>query len=842
MQTQVKRLAAYFLPAHYAIHIDLTKAAKRQFSGTVTITGELKHRSNNITLHNNALAIASAHIDGQPVRWEVQKDDELLLRSKELLHAGEHTITITYTGVINDLMHGIYPCYFTYDSKEQELIATQFESHSAREAFPCIDEPAAKATFDLTLTTQPGITVLANTPVLSQKTKSDAMVTTFATSPRMSTYLLAFVIGELGYTETTNKNGVTIRAYATLDKVEQTGFATAYAAKVLDFYDDYFALPYPLAKCDMVALPDFSSGAMENWGLITFRESAMLVAKDTPADSKQQIATTISHELAHQWFGNLVTMAWWDDLWLNESFASWIAEYVNDHFYPEWQSWELFSASDQQSALSRDSLASVQAVQQHVSHPDEIQTQFDSAIVYAKGACLLRMLHEYLGANDFRAGLRLYMQRHKYSNTATADLWQALMEASGKDVKAFMQPWITQPGHPVLKITHKEGQTLLHQQRFYANPNAASKNDHTLWPVPLLHNGNKDMQLLAKAQTTIPKKRGLDIFNKGGTGFYHVHYDETTLHDIAATITKGTLPAVDRQRLLFDQLALTKAGVTSTTELLTLAAAYKNESVYSVWLAIQSAVAAVKTLIDNDSILKPALQRYVAALTSHEMARLGWKRQKNESYFDELLRPMIIANQAYAEVPEVLQHAKQLYDKAAQPEDLPSELRSIIYGVAIRHYGASAYEQLITWYKQTTSAEERINLCAGICQARDATLIGQALALIPTKTIKNQDAVYWFIYLMRNTYSREPAWQWVQQHWQWVKDTFAGDMDYSYFPRFAAAGMSTAQQLQDYKTFFTPKLAEPALARVIQQGIEDIETRVLWRQRDLAAIADFFAT
>lgn len=838
MVKSVKQLAKHFQPHNYALSLDLSQSARRDFAGEVTITGTLVKPTNSISLHSKDLTVTHAAIDGHPAQVEYAQNDELRVKSQQPLVAGEHTITLSYQGKITDAMHGIYPCYFTHQGQQKELIATQFESHHAREAFPCIDEPAAKAVFTVTLSTQTGITVLGNTPVASQNTADGVLTTVFESTPRMSTYLVAFVCGELGYTQATTKYGVTVRSYATPDKIAQTRYATDLAAQTLDFYNDYFEIPYPLPKCDMVALPDFSSGAMENWGLITYRESSMLFdPQNTAADTKQYISSTITHELAHQWFGNLVTMEWWDDLWLNESFASWMADFAIDHFYPQWQTWEQFGASEYQYAFTRDGLASVQAVQQQVHHPDEIQSQFDSAIVYAKGACLLRMLHEYIGADAFRQGLRTYMKRHKYQNTVTNDLWQALSEASGKDVATFMQPWLAQPGHPVVSVTQKNANIELRQQRFYAHP-YTQHDTKTLWPVPLLSEATAQ-SVLATPQSNDYLANKLPLINKNGTGFYHVRYDDQSLQTIVNAIPTGQLSALDRQRLLFDSIALAKAGTQPTTATLTLMAAYKNESVYSVWLAISAAFGAIKTLVNNDPSVKPDLQRYVATLTKKESTRLGWERQKNEPYFDELLRPIAIGSQAYAETPDVTAHALKLFDAAKQPEDLLAELRSIIYTVAIKERGQTAYERLLDWYKNTPSAEERINLCAGITAARDKNIIAQALSLITTQTIRNQDVIFWIIHFMRSPYGRDLTWQWMVQNWQWIYNTFNSDMDYVYFPRFAAAGSSTMAHLAQYKDFFTPKQHEPALTRTITQGIEDIEIRALWRERDLPAIAEF---
>ncbi|HEU4984753.1 MAG TPA: M1 family metallopeptidase, partial [Nitrososphaera sp.] len=332
MSKKVRRLFEGFQPKNYKINIHPDRKAM-QVSGDVTITGQKTGRpSQRLTFHQHGLKITSATVTKHDKKGDREipverinlqnKYDEVRLHVQELLYPGQYTVKMAFEGKITKPMDGIYPCFFKHDGKDKMLIATQFESHHARDAFPCIDEPEAKATFDLTLISPKDETALANTPVKSQKTDGDNSVTTFETTPVMSTYLLAFAFGEMGYKEAKTKRGVTVRGYATPDNVKHMDYAVDFAAKCLDCYDESFDIPYPLEKCDLVALPDFSAGAMENWGLITFREQAVLIDKDNSSlPMKQYVAMVVAHELTHQWFGNLVTMRWWTDLWLNEGFA-----------------------------------------------------------------------------------------------------------------------------------------------------------------------------------------------------------------------------------------------------------------------------------------------------------------------------------------------------------------------------------------------------------------------------------------------------------------------------------------------------------------------------------------
>ena len=447
----VPRLLDTFIPNNYTLTLDLAHAEEKSFSGSVIISG--KSTGESISLHSKELTIHSALIDNRPAEFSHDEFDELRLSRPEL-SSGQHTVRVEFSGTITDAMHGLYPCYFTHDGVKKQLFATQFESHHAREVFPCVDEPAAKATYDVTLVTAPGLTVLGNMPVTKSSEQDSALTTTFATTPRMSSYLLAFVVGELHKKTARTTSGVEVNVWATPAQSEETlDFALDIATRSIDFYNEYFGVPYPLPKSDHVALPDFSSGAMENWGLITYRESCLLAdPKLTPESSKRFIATVIAHELSHQWFGNLVTMQWWNDLWLNESFANMMEYVAVDALHPEWRMWEDFATSEVTAALRRDSLDGVQPVQADVNHPDEISTLFDPAIVYAKGGRLLVMVRRLIGEEAFRAGLKSYFEKFAYQNTVGNDLWQELETASGQPIVDLMNTWISQPGLPIVQV------------------------------------------------------------------------------------------------------------------------------------------------------------------------------------------------------------------------------------------------------------------------------------------------------------------------------------------------------------------------------------------------------
>ena len=461
MQT-VSRLISYLTPRHYELSLNLQRV-ERTFDGVVTVYGTVQNE-NELRLHEKNLVIPSAKVNGREVIFRYDTNDELVLEYSGTKDE-DVAIVIGFSGTITDQMHGMYPCYYEHDGIKKELLATQFESHHAREVFPCIDEPEAKATYDVILTTEQNIVVLGNMPIASQQTEGDKLITTFQRSPIMSSYLLAWVAGEMHKKSASTKSGVEVNVWATpAQPLETLDFAVEIGVKVIEFYDEYFGVPYPLPKADHVALPDFSSGAMENWGLITYREVALLVdPKTASASQKHFVASIIAHELAHQWFGNLVTMKWWDDLWLNESFADFVEHIALDELHPEWETWLDFVLSRGVGALRRDATDGVQSVHIDVRHPDEISTLFDGAIVYGKGARLMKMLRSYVGDEAFRAGLTTYFTEFAYKNTVGTDLWKHLGASSGKDVAGFMDAWLRQPGYPVLEVSENG----LRQEQFF---------------------------------------------------------------------------------------------------------------------------------------------------------------------------------------------------------------------------------------------------------------------------------------------------------------------------------------------------------------------------------------
>lgn len=836
------RLYRLLQPNHYDVHLTLQRQ-QRAFAGTVTVQAMVMQNADAVYLHARELQITSATIDGASAKADLD-DNDILKLSVPNLKPGEHTIRIAFSGTITDPMHGLYPCYFTLDEQPHELLATQFESHHAREVFPCVDEPVAKATFALTLTTETGVTALSNTPVANQIERDNTLITSFQTTPSMSTYLLAWVVGKLTYQEAITKDGVIIRAYATPANHHKLGHALNAAVECLEYLNDYFDLPYPLPKCDLVALPDFSSGAMENWGCITFRESTMLVDEHSSTRTKQYVTMVVAHELAHQWFGNLVTMRWWNDLWLNESFANFMEYLVPDRLHPEWRLMIQLYEDETTHAFERDTLPSVQKIQQEVRSPEEIEGLFDPAIVYAKGGSLLNMLNAYLGEEVFREGLRLYLKRHQFTNTEANNLWAALSEASGRDVAGFMQPWITQSGLPIVSVGVAERTVNLHQRRFIRSPRQTNPPDQTTWPIPLLASQPLGNDLLLHPSTTAamaPSNQPL-LLNQGRTGYYVTQYNQDHAMQLAQEVRSNNLDVIDRLGLLNDALATSEAGLQPYDQALTFLESYTNEASQPVWGAISRHITALKMFAGNDEDLLTALRKFVAHLARPQHERLGWQEVANESHFDTLLRPIIIGHLAYAEDPHVVSRLNNIVEQAAEPSAVPADLRAVAFACAVYNGDEATFQKLLHWHGSTTSAEQRTQLVAGLCAARSPQLIERTLSLLTTDAVRLQDVFYWINYLCRNRFALGQTWQWLQENWGWIVQNYARDFHYTYFVKYPSLAFATAEQLHSFTTFFTPMLSATPLSRTISQGIEDIDSRMQWLQRDKQAVVRYLRT
>lgn len=840
---QVKRLYQEFKPENYRLRLEPDRG-KSLFTGQVVIAGRKTGRpSQRITLHQKDLKISTARMfridKGQESeialdRINTHKSyDELRLHSGEKIFPGQYRIEIEFSGRITAPMHGIYPCNFKLDGKDKQLIATQFESHHAREAFPCIDEPEAKATFDLTLVSPAGETAIANTPAKSREEKDGRLITVFETTPKMSTYLLAFAYGELGYKESSTAGGTKVRIYATPDKVRLTDFALDATVRSLEFFESYYGVPYPLPKMDVIGLPDFSAGAMENWGLITFRESVLYVdPAGSSVDTKQIVAMVIGHELAHQWFGNLVTMKWWNDLWLNESFAELMGYRAVDELYPEWDIWQVFTQREVSSALSRDSLPNVQPVQVDVNHPDELGSVFDPSIVYAKGAALINTVRHLIGEEAFCRGLESYFTEFQYGNTTADDLWRHLEKSSKQEIREIMDGWLQNPGFPVVKVDHDPATKDIgvSQERLVIGRNGSGRQ--TTWEVPLAASARTDKQILRsrsdRLKITGPQDYPLTLNHDGHSYFVAWYKNRDHLEAILEAVRNGSLSPIDRLLLVQNSLLLERAGHISTLQNINMLPAYSNERDETVWGMLAGIIGNARTLIGKDDDMEKKLNGFIrphaAALVSH----VGWRGEKNETAQSQKLRSLALSLAAAAGDKAVIAKGLEQYVGFKQPADLAPDIRQAVYYIAVRYGDGRDFQRLKRLYSTVSSPDEQEEIAAELTSTRKPAEIEALLAMLKTD-VRPQDFMHWFAWLIRNRYAEEQAWRWLENNWSWVEENFGSDKSYDYIPRYAASAFTYQDQLDKFKAFFAPKM-NIALERAVKLGIEDIEGKVTWRQ------------
>jgi len=852
---KVKRLYSEFKPERYELYLEPDRE-KMSFSGRVMISGRKTSRpSHRLTLHQKDLKISSAKVfqtdrkTGKLKPIDVDRInthkayDELRLHTKEPLYAGGYEIELEFSGRIKDQMHGIYPCNFEHNGQKKQLIATQFESHHAREAFPCIDEPEAKAVFSLSLKTPADETVISNTPIVSKTKQKVHKLTVFEDTPKMSTYLLAFAYGELAHKRAKTKNGVEIRVYATPANVKLADFALDTAVKTVEFFENYFGIPYPLPKLDLIGLPDFSAGAMENWGLITFREQVLYVdPKHSSVDTKQFAAMIIGHEIAHMWFGNLVTMKWWNDLWLNESFANLMEYRVVDELFPEWRIWEEFAYRETGSALARDALPNVQSVRTEVNHPDELSSLFDPSIVYAKGGNLLNMVRNLIGEANFRAGLKTYFTEHAYANTEADDLWKHLAKAGGTDIKLVMKNWLEKPGYPLVKVDYKPGAKKFEASQERLVVGRVPAGSSTIWQVPLAASYQLEKPLLGAKHDSFSLKLVKEaplVLNHDGLSYFIPQYlNAEHFSSILDAVKAEQLSPIDRLLLVQSYLLLERAGRVGTVENLKLLEAYAGEREEAVWGMLSGVIGNVRTLIGINEPQERVFNEFLNPIVAPLIEAVGWDAKPSDTAQLKKMRTLATSLGASSQIQSVIDEGLKRFKSFSQPSDLAPDIRSSVYYIAVRFGTDQDFNKLLKAYQEELNAEHKEEIAAALTTAKQSEKTARLLAMIKTDEVRAQDGPTWFAWILRNKYSTDQAWQWLKDNWSWVETTFSDDKSYDRFARYSAMVFSRPEQLDDFKKFFEPK-SSTALELAIKLGIEEIEGRVAWRQANEAAVKDW---
>ena len=844
-------LPAHIIPTHYSIFLrpDLDNFT---FDGSETINLEFLKPDAIITLHSAEIKISKAYvkIGNQETNFQrisySKKEETTTIHFSKKLPKGKVSLTLEFNGILNDKMRGFYRSRYVLNGKTYHMGVTQFESTDARRAFPCFDEPALKATFDVSLKVPTDRAVISNT--LEEEIVEDEggyKVVRFSRSPKMSTYLLAFIIGHFEYIEKTTTEGVKVRVYVTPGKKHQAKFALDAAVKIMSFYNKYFGIAYPLPTMDLIAIPDFANGAMENWGAVTYRESALLFDEEhSSLHTKQWVALIIAHELAHQWFGNLVTMKWWTHLWLNEGFASFMEYVAVDTLFPEWNIWTQFVYTEQARGLSLDGLSNTHAIEIPVNHPGEISEIFD-AVSYSKGASVIKMLQDYLGEKDFQKGLMLYLRTHKFSNAQTTDLWKALEKVSKKPVEKIMKNWTSQPGYPLISVDQKEKVLTLSQERYYASGNKSGQEPLWLVPFSIVSASSKKAQKILLTKKSQPvdgylKDEWIKI-NSDDTSFIRVRYSDEMLSYFKKPIESLDVKLGQKGRfaLVRDIFALVESGYSSTDEALKLLSFFKKETSYIVWAEISIHLLELKSLLADGPIISE-YKKFSHELLSHAALKTPWNKKKNESQESTLLRNTL--KYAYGTMgdKDTIKKAKEIFESVQKGKKMDADLKAFVYALVAENGGKREFEKFMDIYLNDELEEEKDKALRAMCSFADKEVLARVLTISFSKDVRAQDAFKSIIFLTNNPNGVMLAWDYVKDNWTTIIDRFAGG---HLFSRFIApfSKFKTLEDAQAVEAFFK-KNSAPGIERTVAQTLERIRSNAELLQRDSEKIIDFLAT
>ena len=831
-------------PTRYELRLepDLTTLT---FTGEETITLDVAEATSEIALNAVELAIGDVTIVNE--RGDSRRGTPLVDEAAERCRItfpspivpGRWRLRLAFTGTLNDKLRGFYRSSYKDPIGVTRLMAaTQFEATDARRAFPCWDEPAFKAVFAVTLVIDSTLTAVSNTAVASERVEGRRKVITFADTMKMSTYLVAFVVGELEATDPVLVGRTPVRVWCVPGKRRLAAFGHEIGVASLRFFEDYYGLPYPSDKLDLLAIPDFAAGAMENLGAITFRETALLVDERAASHAElERVADVVAHENAHMWFGDLVTMTWWNGIWLNEAFATFMEILAVDAWKPEWQRWTTFGVS-RAAALSVDGLHSTRPIEFHVAAPRDADAMFD-VLTYEKGASVLRMLEQYLGPSVFRDGVRDYLRKHAYANADTGDLWAALGLAARQPIPEVMDGWIFKPGYPLVSARLEGGEIVLSQQRFtylpepLAGPAPATEQR---WQVPvqvrITASGRaaSERRLLAQSETRLaaPERLEAVLVNEGGHGFYRVRYSGELLERLLKTLP--AVAAIERFNLVNDAWAVTVAGLMQLTDYLDLTARFRAERDRNVWSILIASFGTLNRIIEGKS--RPSLAALVRNRVAPAFAELGWTARPGEDELTRQLRgDLVRALAVLGDDRGVQGRAAELYARAAGDVD-PNVLPALI-GVLAHAGDAARYDDFLKRFKSASTPQEEQRYLYALTAFRQRELLTQTLERTINGEIRTQDAPFVARSLLMSVYGRELAWDFVKSNW----DTMDRQYPKAGLRRMAEGviGLASPEQERDVHAFFRGRNVDFG-GKVLEQYLEQLRIAVALREREGQAL------
>jgi aminopeptidase 2 len=761
------------------------------------------------------------------------------------------TLDLKFIGTLNDNMAGFYRSSYEENGEKKYLATTQMEPTDCRRAFPSFDEPALKAVFDITLISDKNLTALSNMDVKEVKElENDRKATVFNSTPLMSTYLVAFIVGDLRYVEST-KFRIPVRVYSTPGLEKQGQFSADLTAKTLAFFEKTFGIEYPLPKIDNVAIADFAAGAMENWGLVTYRVVDLLYDEENSnLATKQRIAEVVQHELAHQWFGNLVTMDWWDGLWLNEGFATWMSWFSCNEFYPDWKVWEQYVTDSLQHALALDALRASHPIEVPVKKADEINQIFD-AISYSKGSSLLKMISRWLGEDVFIKGVSNYLKKHKYGNTETSDLWEALSEASGKNVVEVMDVWTKKIGFPVITVTENAETNEVHvrQNRYLTTGDVKPEEDETIYPVFLglkTKDSIDESIVLNSREKTLTLKNGLDFYklNADQVGIYRTSYPTARWEKLGKAGSEGLLSVEDRAGLVADAGALASSGYQPTSNLLTLVNSWKDEPSFVVWDEILARISAIKSAwIFEDKETLEALNAFTRSLVSDKTHSLGWEFKETDSFLDQRLKSSLFGSAAGAKDEIVEKASLESFQKyiSGDKKAIHPNLRASVFNTVARIGGEKEYEEIYKIYLDPVSVDEKITALRTLGRFEDSKLIERTLGYLFDDTVRSQDIYIPMQGLRAHKAGIEALWTWVQTNWDEIARRLPPGLSMlGSVVKIATSGFSSEDKIEEIQKFFASKSTK-GFDQGLAQSLDTIKSKATWVKKDHANINEWLS-
>lgn len=840
------RLPRTVVPHRYRLRLE-PDLARASFAGSAAIDVTLDTDLDEIVLNSAEIEIRSAQLTngsqtiGASPRYDEERQRVTLVLESPVA-AGEWELLIDYTGVLNDKLRGFYRSRFTdVDGNEQLIATTQFESTDARRAFPCWDEPDFKANFETTLVVPSDLMAITNTAEVERRDTGDGRTAIrFAETMKMSTYLVAFVVGPFEATAPIDAEGVPIRIVAPRGKLHLADYALECALFCFRYLRDYYGIDYPGDKLDHIAIPDFAFGAMENVGAITYRESALLVDPSRASQAERlRILDVIGHEVAHQWFGNLVTMRWWEGIWLNEAFASFMEMKATDARRPEWKRWLAFGAVERPWAMEVDHLSTTRPVEFEVRSPEEADQMFD-ALTYGKGSSVLRMIEQFIGEDAFREGVGAYLRRHAYGNTVTSDLWAGLDGASPWPVGAIMDTWILQGGYPQLDVDRSGDALQLRQRRFLAVPD---ESDQTTWKVPVRLRGEAagepfDVALLLEEQEhTVQLPAGTDwvMVNAGGSGFYRVRYADDLQDRLIENLF--SLGAAERYVVLYDALAFAQTGQTEMSSVLGLIPGYSGEEEQAIWELVFRILGVVHHHIVTDAALS-AFAAWVRAVVGPLVERLGREASPGDSDLTRRLRGHAVAAMGVlGEDQGTIQWAKDTV-AAYLADDVidDAELLTAALAVTAAHGDYDTHSRFLKRYQESSDPQEQLRFLRALTRFDDAEMGREVVAATVDGRIRNQDAAWVQAALMSNRRSGPELWSEIRRRWD---DTVATCPPMTF--RRLVEGLSALSHPEvaaDVKAFFA-ETPVPTADKALAQNLELLDVNLATREREAEAVGEW---